>query len=117
MYTSLYFYRVPKNNTEAFLNIQKKSAEIYVKYGAIDDWTFKAGDLKAIYGCVSFLQNIPMSADEELFFSLSLFKSKDEHDKIISLVDKDPEIEKLYGQIYSLIDLSKVIRGEFNRVV
>jgi hypothetical protein len=31
MYTSLYFYRVPKNSIETFLNVQKKSAEIYKK--------------------------------------------------------------------------------------
>ena len=117
MYTSLYFYRVPKNNVEAFLIIQKKSAEIYKRNGAIDDWTFGPENLKQKYGCVSFPQEIPLDADEELFFSMSLFKSKDDHDKIMSAVDKEPEIEKLYEQVRKLIDLSKVVRGEFNRLV
>lgn len=117
MYTALYFYRVPKQNIESFLMVQNKSAEIYKKNGAIDDWTFGPENLKAKYGCISFSQEVPVNADEELFFSLSLFKSKDDHDRIMSLVDKDPEIEKLYDRICNLIDLSKVVRGEFNRLV
>jgi len=97
--------------------VQKKSAEIYKRNCAIDDWTFGPENLKAKYGCVSFVQEIHVDAGEELFFSLSLFNSKVDHDKIMSLVDKDPEIEKLYDQVCSLIDLSKVVRGEFNRLV
>ncbi len=117
MYTSLYFYRVPKKNIEDFLQIQKKSAEIYKKNGAIDDWTFGPENLKPKYGCISFQKEISLDADEELFFSLSLFKSREDHDKIMSLVDSDPSIEKLYNEVCHLLDLSKVVRGEFNRLV
>jgi uncharacterized protein YbaA (DUF1428 family) len=87
------------------------------KNGAIDDWTFGPENLKAKYGCISFLQEIPVDVGEELFFSISLFKSKDDHDKVMSIIDKDPDIEKLHDQICSVIDLSKVVRGEFNRLV
>lgn len=69
MYTSLYFYRVPKHNIESFLSIQKKTAEIYKKKGAVDDWTFGSENLKAKYGCISIQQEISIGADEELFFS------------------------------------------------
>jgi uncharacterized protein YbaA (DUF1428 family) len=117
VYTSLYFYRVPKSNIAAFLEIQKQSAEIYKKNGALHDWTFGSANLNAKYGCISFPQEIQVADDEELFFSLSLFKSKDDHDRIMSMVDADPEIETLYVQICHLIDLSKVVRGEFNRLV
>ncbi|MBK9323752.1 MAG: DUF1428 family protein [Bdellovibrionaceae bacterium] len=117
VYTSLYFYRVPKKNIEAFLKVQKQSAEIYKKNGAIEDWTFGPENLNAKYGCISFPEEILISADEELFFSLSIFKSKNDHDQIMALVDKDPEIERLYNQVRHLIDLSKVVRGEFNRLV
>ncbi|HEY8270552.1 MAG TPA: hypothetical protein VIG33_06655 [Pseudobdellovibrionaceae bacterium] len=47
--------------------VQKKSAEIYKKNGAIDDWTFGPENLKAKYGCMSFSQEIPVNAGEELF--------------------------------------------------
>lgn len=117
MFTSLYFYRVPKSNVERFLFVQRKSAEIYKRYGAIDDWTFGPEDLGQKYGCSSFLGEITVKDDEELFFSLSLFKSKEDHDQIMSLVDKDPEIEVLFDEASKLIDLSKVVRGEFGRLV
>jgi len=117
MYSSLYFYRIPKKSVDAFLLIQKRSAEIYKRYGAIDDWTFAPDDLSTKYGCVSFLKEIITEDNELLFFSLSLFNNKEDHDRIIGLIDKDPEIEILFDQICNLIDLSKVVRGEFNRLV
>ncbi|MDD4975302.1 MAG: DUF1428 family protein [Bacteriovorax sp.] len=117
MFTSLYFYRVPKKNVDLFLNIQKKSSEIYKKYGAIDDWTFGPDNLKEKYGCSSFLKEISLLPNEELFFSLSLFETKDEHDRIIALIDSDKEISNLYEKISELIDISKVVRGEFNRLI
>lgn len=117
MFTSLYFYQVPKKNVSRFLEIQKKSAEIYKRYGAIDDWTFGPDNLAAKYGCASFLQEIEIGQNEELFISLSLFKSKNEHDRIMALVDNDPEIAVLFEEVSNLIDLSRVIRGEFARLV
>lgn len=117
MFSSIYCYRVPKKNIETLLLVQKKSSDIYKKYGAIDDWTFGPENLLAKYGCCSFPGEISVGADEELFFSLSLFKSKEDHDRIMPLIDQDSEIENLYNEISKLIDLSKVIRGEFRRLV
>lgn len=117
MFSALYFYRVPSGKADQFLFIQRKSAEIYRKHGAIDDLTFGAGDLAAKYGCASFLKEISLAADETLYFSLSLFKSKEDHDRIMAVVDKDPEIGSLYDQISETIDVSRIIRGEFNQLV
>ena len=117
MYTSLYFYRVPDDHAVEFLEIQKVSAQIYKKYGAIDDWTFSPENLNSKYGCTSFLKELSTGPNEKLFFSLSIFKDEQDHYKIMSAVDQDPEIEALYARISKILDLSKVIRGEFNRVV
>ncbi len=117
MFTALYFYRVPKNNVDAFLAIQKKASEIYKKYGAIEDWTFGPSDLSEKYGCSSFMKEIVLDRDESLYFSLSLFESKEAHERIMIQVDADPEIETLYREISRFVDVSRVIRGEFNRVV
>ena len=116
MFTSIYFYRVPNEKIDQFLMIQKKSAEIYRRYGAIDDWTFGPEDLAGKYGCGSFVKEISLSTGESLFFSLSLFESKEDHDRIMTNIGKAPEINCLFDQICQTIDVSKVIRGEFNRL-
>ena len=64
MYTSIYFYRVPKENIEAFLRIQTLASDIYKKYGAIDDWTFGSDCLSPKYGCTSVAQIIPVNDDD-----------------------------------------------------
>lgn len=117
MFTALYFYRVPTGKIEQFLAIQRASAEVYRKYGAVDDWTFGPENLEGKYGCSSFLKEISVAPGEVLFFSLSLFKSKEDHDQIMSEVDEDAEIAALFKQVCETIDISKVIRGEFNRLI
>ena len=117
MFTSLYFYRVPTKNKVQFLEIQNRAAKIYEKHGAIGDWTFGPDDLTARYGCSSFAKEIDVGQGEELFFSLSLFQSRADHDRVMRIVDEDPEINNLYESIGKFIDLSKIIRGEFNRLV
>ena len=113
----MYFYCVPKENTELFLSIQKKSSELYKKHGAIDDWTFAPDNLNEKYGCSSFLKEISVLPTEELFFSISLFKNKEEYEQIISTIDADEEIAKLFIEFSNLIDIPRVIRGEFNRLL
>lgn len=117
MFISLYFYRIPKNQIDEFIRIQKKSAEIYRKYGAVDDWTFGAEDLTSKYGCDSFLNSIRIEPTESLFLSLSQFVSREEHDRVMALVDCDPEIANLFEEACIVMDISRVIRGEFNRLV
>jgi uncharacterized protein YbaA (DUF1428 family) len=117
MFTSVYFCRVPLQNRTQFLEIQRKAAAIYVRHGAIGDWTFGPDNLDSKYGCSSFLTEITTQRGEELFFSLSLFHSRADHDRIMATVDNDPEIAELYLAIGKAIDLSRVIRGEFNRLI
>ncbi len=114
MYTAVYFYRVPKKNIDEFLMIQKESAKIYKKYGALEDWTFAAVNFEAKYGCASLIERIDLAANEELYFSFTLFKSKEDHDRVMGLVDSDPHIKKLFDQVCQLIDISRVVRGEFS---
>lgn len=117
MYSVLYFYCIPKEHVDIFLRIQKEAAKIYQEYGAIGDWTFSPEDLTGKYGCVSFQNKIEIKPNEDLYFSMSLFESKIDHDRMISLIDNDKRIEILYLEISKIIDLSRVTRGEFNRVI
>ncbi|MBK7890318.1 MAG: DUF1428 family protein [Bdellovibrionales bacterium] len=117
MFAALYFYKIPKDRIDQFLSIQRQAADIYRRYGAIDDATFASSNLAARYGCASLLSEIALESNEELFFSVSLFESKENHDLIMLQLDRDPEISSLYDETCKVMDVSRILRGEFNRIV
>jgi len=117
MYASIYIYRLPKENVDAFLQIQKEAAEIYQRYGALADETFAPVDLKAKYGCVPIFEALDVEADEEIFIGISRFRNRAHHDRVMSQVDSDERIGQLYGQVTKLLDINRVVRGEFEQVV
>ena len=45
MFASIYIYRVPRENLDAFLRVQGEAAAIYRRCGALDDETFGPIDL------------------------------------------------------------------------
>jgi uncharacterized protein YbaA (DUF1428 family) len=117
MFSSIYMYRVPRENFEAFLRVQREAAVIYQEYGALGDETFAPANLKPKYGCIAFPAAFEVKEGEELLISLSRFRDRAHHDEIMKLVDADDRIDRLYEQVTRLVEVDRVVRGEFERVV
>lgn len=117
MFTSIYIYRVPKENVDEFVRIQKEAAEIYQRYGALADETYAPVNLEAKYGCVSFSEALDVGEDEEVFIGISRFRDRAHHDQVMSQVDSDSRIGDLYNEVTKLLDIGRVVRGEFERVI
>ena len=115
MFTSIYIYRVPRKNVEAFLRVQQEAASIYRRYGALDDETFAPVDLQAKYGCMAFSDAFGVGKDEEVFVGLSRFRDRAHHDQVMAQVDSDDRIGELYDKVMALLDVGRVVRGEFER--
>ena len=116
MYTVVYLFRVPKPNVTAFSRVQHEAGEIYKRYGALDDETLAPVGLEAKYGCLAFSSVVELREDEELFIGLSRFRDRTHHDEVMAKVDADAQINNLYAEMLSLIDMSRVVRGEFERI-
>lgn len=117
MYTAIYIYRVPSENVEAFLKVQREAAAIYLQHGALDDETLAPSHLEAKYGCVAFPDALEAGQGEEVFVSLSRFRDRAHHEEVMGRVDADDRIDDLYEEITGLMDVGRVARGEFSRVV
>lgn len=48
--------------------------------------------------------------------SVSTFNNKLHHDIVMEEVDADHRIEELYNEMFNVIDMSRVVRGEFKKV-
>lgn len=117
MFTSIYVYRVPRKNVEAFLRVQQEAAAIYQRYGALDDETLAPINLAAKYGCIAFSDAFDVGKDEEVLIGVSRFRDRAHHDKVMAQVDSDDRIGELYDKVTALLDIGRVVRGEFERVV
>jgi uncharacterized protein YbaA (DUF1428 family) len=117
MYSSIYIYCVAVERVAAFLRVQQAALTIYREYGAIDDATYAPTDLTAQYGSVGFTDIIAVAANEQIYISVSSFRDRAHHDQVMAQVDADPRIDQLYQEMLGIIDISRMVRGEFQRVV
>ena len=60
---------------------------------------------------------LEVGEDEVLFIGLSRFHDRAHHDRVMAQVDADERIGELYGQVTRLLDVGRVLRGEFERAV
>jgi uncharacterized protein YbaA (DUF1428 family) len=115
MYVQLYVYPVAQSNIAPFLRIQREASELYKRYGAVDDETFEPRNLEPKYGCAGFPDTIRLKQGETVFFSVTRFRDRSHQDEVMSKVNADKRINELYDEISSVIDVKRVVRGEFER--
>ena len=101
----------------AVVMIQREAAEICLRYGALDDLTFAPTNLDAKYGCSPFAGVVPVQPDERLFISVGKFRDRAHHDNVMQRVDRDPRINELNLEIDRILDVSRITRGEFQRII
>lgn len=116
MFTVVYIFRVSQADVAAFLRIQKEAAKIYQYHGALNDETLAPFSLDAKYGCGSFSSAVDIENDEEVYIGLSQFESRIHHDEVMAKVDTDERIDKLYTEMLTVVDMTRTLRGEFERV-
>ncbi|MFY3790731.1 DUF1428 family protein [Ureibacillus sp. MALMAid1270] len=116
MYNVLFLYPVLKQNKDRFVEINKKASFIYKEYGAIEDETFQSTFIHAIYGCKGMDTSVELQENETLMCSVSTFNDKHHHDIVMEKVDSDHRIEELFNEMIKVIDISRVVRGEFEKV-
>jgi uncharacterized protein YbaA (DUF1428 family) len=117
MYTSLYLHPVRKGNVESFVRVVSAAADAYMRLGAAECVLYVPGSLEAKYGCAGFESALDLAEDEVLFVELNSFRDKHHHDEVMARVDGSPEIDRLYDELTSILEVSRIVRGEFERII
>ncbi len=60
--------------------------------------------------------SVELHENETLMCSVSTFNNKHHHDIVMEKVDSDMRIEELYNEMIQVIDMSRVVRGEFEKI-
>ncbi len=51
-----------------------------------------------------------------MFIGISRFADRAHHDRVMEQVDSDPRIAELYAEVMAILDVGRIVRGEFERV-
>lgn len=113
MYLEIYLYPILKENKEKFEEITQKAGSIYKEYGVIEDEFFTATYTKARFGCSGMADAVEIHEGEVLMLEISRYHDKQHHSQVLEKVNNDDRIEGLYDQVTNIIDVSRVVRGEF----
>ena len=113
MYLEIYLYPVLEENKEQFLKINREAERIYKEYGALESDTFTAASIQPEYGCLGMVSAVELRESEVLMLEINRYHNKDHHSQVLEKVDNDEVIEKLYNQMTKVIDVSRIVRGEF----
>ena len=82
---------VPKKNLKAYIAMSKKASKVWKDYGALDYKECVADDV-SVGMVTSFPRSVNMKKNETVVFSYIVYMSREERDKCIAKVMKDPRL-------------------------
>ena len=106
---------IPKKNVAAYRRIARKAGKIWREPGALDSKECVADDVKP-GKLTSFPQSVKQKANETVFFSYIVYRSRADRDRVNAKVMKDPRIAKM-GPAAMPFDAKRMIYGGFRVVV
>ncbi len=115
-YCSVFFYRVPKRKTEAFVQALKPIMRLFEEAGALSDELLRPKEMTAKFGGSSLPSAISLSADEELWIEIAKFKNATHMEDVHAIVSKNPDLDRLHSRFDLLISGKQVYHAEFESV-
>jgi len=106
---------VPKKNVDAYRRMSQKAGKVWKEYGALEYIECVADDVKP-GKLTSFPQSVKLKADETVFFSWIVYKSRKHRDSVNAKVMKDPRLGGMNPQAMPF-DGKRMIFGGFKPVV
>ncbi|HZY94442.1 MAG TPA: DUF1428 family protein [Candidatus Bathyarchaeia archaeon] len=115
-YCSVFFYRVPKRKTEAFVQALRPIMRLFEEAGALSDELLRPKEMTAKFGGSSLPSAISLGADEELWIEIAKFKNAAHMEDVHALVSKNPGLDRLHSRFDLLISGKQVYHAEFESV-
>jgi uncharacterized protein YbaA (DUF1428 family) len=116
-YVQLFAYKIPKQNSQQMVNLQKQLTSMYRNHGTLHSEFFRLGSRETFEGFVSIAKTVATSSDEELWVELEYYNDRKHRDGVVASVKKDECGGPLFGELKRLISQeSRIVMGEFERV-
>ena len=107
---------VPRRSLAAYWKMARLGAKIWMEHGALE-YRECVGDDMETKDMVSFPQLAGAQADEVVFFSYIVYKSREHRDEVNAKVMADPRIHELCAEGESPFDCKRMAYGGFKAIV
>ena len=114
-YVDGFLIPVPKANVEAYLQMAEKAGQVWKEYGALEYVECMADDVKP-GELTSFPQSVLLKADEVVFFSWIVYKSREHRDSVLARVMEDPRIKDMDPSMMPF-DSKRMMWGGFRPLI
>jgi uncharacterized protein YbaA (DUF1428 family) len=106
---------VPRKNVRAYRTIAAKAGKVWKEHGAVAYYECEGDDLDSKWG-MPFPKLTKSKANETVYFSFIVYKSRAHRDQVNKKVMKDPRIAKMM-QSKEPFDMKRMSYGGFKTVV
>jgi uncharacterized protein YbaA (DUF1428 family) len=107
---------VPEENIAVYRSIAQKAGKIWREYGALQYVEAVGDDLAVKFG-MPFTKLVKLKPGETVVFSLIVFKSRADRDRINAKVMKDPRMDKMMEKGPMPFDVKRMAYGGFKMLV
>jgi uncharacterized protein YbaA (DUF1428 family) len=115
-YVDGYVLPVPSANVEAYRKLARKAGKVWIEHGALQVMECVADDVKP-GKLTSFPQAVKLKADEVVFFSWIIYKSRRDRDRINKKVMEDPRLADMMDPKALPFDAKRMFWGGFKPAV
>lgn len=111
-YVDGFVLAVPTANIDSYRKMARKAGKVWREHGALEYKECIADDVKP-GKTTSFPQSVKLKADETVFFSYIVFKSRRDRDRINKKVMADPRLKEMMDPKKLPFDGKRLIWGGF----
>ena len=115
-YVDGFIIPVPKRKTEAYRALARKAGKIWLEHGALEYRECMGEDVKP-GKYTSFPQSVKLKANEVVWFSWIVYKSRAHRDRVLAKVMKDPRLAGMMNPEAMPFDGKRMVWGGFRTMV
>lgn len=116
-YVQLFLYRVPKRNHDAMIELERRIRDGFKKHGVLYSEFFQLTPHETVRGFTNFTERISAQSDEEVWFEVERYRSREHRDEIFAAIRKDTPLLELFGKWYGLVSPGEnSTMGDFNKL-
>jgi uncharacterized protein YbaA (DUF1428 family) len=112
-----FIYRLPKNNHEAMVQLEKQFIEIFRKHGGMRFEVFQLSSTENMMDWTNIAKTVSANQDEEIWMEQIFYRDSKHREEYMAKCGNDENMNQLYKQFMDLITPgSSPIMGEFSRL-
>ena len=116
-YTRLFIYKIPKNNHDAIVQLNKQFIDTLGNHGPLHMEFFCLSNNESLTPFTSIAKTISAGQDDDVWMEIHSYKNQKHADEVQAKIENDENMKPICGQFGDLMTPnSEGIMGDFSRI-